>query len=331
MNVAVIGCGSISKNHTEGIAASGAKLVAVCDIKRERAEKLSEKYGGKVYTDFETLLKSESLDAVHICTPHYLHVPMAVRALECGVNVMLEKPPAMTESEFEALYGAAERSGKVITVCFQNRFNTTTNEVADIIESGRYGKLIGAKGIVTWKRCGEYYTESDWRGKLKTEGGGVLINQSIHTLDLLGYLLGTPKSVAATVSNLTHGDEIEVEDTVCAEIDYGKVRGLFFATTSCVDSPSAEITLFFENARVTFDSARITVTGKNVFETKDLKSGTLHGKSCWGSSHMIIINKFYECLEGGPNPCSLDSCKNTVRLMNAIYKNGITRPERESL
>ena len=138
-------------------------------------------------------------------------------------------------------------------------------------------------------------------------------------------------SVASTVANMTHGDEIEVEDTVCADIDYGDTRGTFFATTSCVDSPSAEITLFFDNARVTFDSGRITVTGKGVFETKDLKHGTVHGKSCWGSSHQIIIGKFYSCLNGGENPCSLDSCKNTVRLMSAIYKNSIIRPERESL
>ena len=326
MRAAIIGCGAIAPLHAEAILKSRATLTAVCDINVLRANAFAAKYGVSAYTDFEKVL--DKVDAVHICTPHYLHLPMAKYALLSGRDVVLEKPPAMTLSEFEDLKSRADAAKSRITVCFQNRFNATTDLAFEIIRDKRYGELVGAKGIVTWNREGGYYTHSDWRGKLKTEGGGVLINQSIHTLDLLNCFLGNPTSVSALVSNMTHGDELEVEDTVCAQIGYGDRRATFFSTTSAAASPAAEITLFFEKATVTLDSSRLVAKPKvgDIF-VFDKKQDTLHGKACWGDSHTRLIKQFYD----GVTPCPLYSCTYTMKLMNAIYGFGLSKPERITL
>lgn len=328
MKTAIIGCGAISKVHAEAVLKTNAALCAFCDIDVEKANAMAQKYGGKVYTDYISMLDTEKPDTVHICTPHFLHVEMAIEVLSRGINAVLEKPPAMTKQEFETLEKAVESSKADLTVCFQNRYNLTTDTVREIIADNRYGQIVGARGIVTWNREGDYYTKSDWRGKRKTEGGGVLINQSIHTLDLLNFLLGAPESVTSVIANMTHGDEIDVEDTVCANIRYSGKKAVFFATTSAVKSPAAEITLFFENADVTFDSKKITVTEKNA-DPKLItsKNGIACGKACWGSSHELLIKRFYE----GENPCTLQSCQATMELMSAIYKTETQKPERITL
>lgn len=310
---AIVGCGAISKVHAGGIAEAGASLIAVCDLLRERGEKICD----RVYTDLDSMLNSEQIDVLHICLPHCLHVPVAIKALERGINVMLEKPPAMDISEYGLLKTALERSNASLCVCFQNRYNETTQKAVEIIKSGEYGKLLGARGIVTWQREGAYYSESKWRGKKKFEGGGVLINQAIHTLDLLNFLLGSPKCVKSAVNNFTHPDT-DVEDNVSAVIDYPDSRALFFATTSFTSSPPAEITLSFEKANVTFDSKSLRVSSE---KTQEYSVGTVPGKAVWGNSHKIIISKFYDSLSGrADNPCTLESCYDTMKTLNEIYK-----------
>lgn len=316
---AIIGCGAISKTHAEAIKDSG-RLVALCDVVEERAKALSDNYGGAVYTDFETMLENEEIDVLHICLPHFLHVETAIRALEKGINVVLEKPPAMNESEFLRLKNAAD--GKKLCVCFQNRFNESTKLALDFIKSGEYGRLIGARGIVTWNRDGEYYSGSLWRGKKQYEGGGVLINQALHTLDLLNFFLGEPADIKSVCNNLTHPD-IDVEDNVVAVIDYeDDRRAVFYATTSSPSSPAAEITLMFENGTVTIDSSTILFK-RNKGEKKfvDLNASDGVGKSVWGSSHTRLISSFYSYVCGvGDNPCSLENCENTMKLLDKIYE-----------
>ena len=321
MRAAIVGCGSISKTHADAIQSNGGELIAVCDIIRERAVTLSENYGGKVYTDLDSMLEKEQIDVLHICLPHYLHVPVAIKALRNNVNVILEKPPAMTMAEFETLDEAVKNSEKSLCVCFQNRFNETTEKVMEIVHNGKYGKLMGARGIVTWKREGDYYSDSEWRGKKKYEGGGVLINQAIHTLDLLSYFLGTPKNVSSVCTNLTH-PEIDVEDNVSAVIEYENARAVFYATTSYVSSPGAELTLSFERATVTVDSHAICINPKDGdYSRTDFKSKLAVGKACWGTSHARIIGAFYRAITGdGDIPCTLDSCRNPIEIMNKIYE-----------
>lgn len=124
---------------------------------------------------------------MHICTPHYLHVPMAVYGLTHGVHVFMEKPPVISGEQLAQLEEAVAGSDRRLGLCFQNRYNPSVQEVKKLLASGEAGRIRGARGLVTWSRGREYYTESGWRGSLATEGGGALINQSVHTLDLLAY------------------------------------------------------------------------------------------------------------------------------------------------
>ncbi len=317
IRAAIVGCGSISKVHADGIIKSGGKIIAVCDIIPDRAKSICD----NIYTDIDTMLEKEQIDVLHICLPHHLHVPVAVKALEKDVNVLLEKPPAMNSCELDILSSAVKNSTKKLCVCFQNRFNETTDKALEYIKNKMLGKLLGARGIVTWNRDGAYYSESDWRGSKDTEGGGVLINQAIHTLDLLGVFLGKAKSVKASVNNFTHPD-IDVEDNVSAVIDYENGRGVFFATTSNVTSPAAEITLFFEHGNISIDTNTLCVMPKGrEREFYDYTVGSGIGKACWGESHRRVINGFYKSVLGdGDIPCSLYDCYDTINVMNKIYE-----------
>jgi len=255
---------------------------------------------------------------------------MAMDALSRGINVVLEKPPAITPYQFGKLLQAQKDSTAKICTCFQNRYNSTTLFAKDLIEKEQYGKLLGASGIVTWDRGGKYYTDSGWRGKYATEGGSVLINQALHTLDLLSFFLGKPTFVRSVIANMSHS-EIETEDTVCAEIGYSGKKAVFYSTISNCASPDAQTTLFFEEASVEIRAHDCVIRQKNMPARIQADCAPNPGKECWGSSHAIIINKFYESLTGGENPCTLDSCKDTMNLLYAIYDQDLSKGEKRVL
>ena len=327
---AIVGCGAISGVHAAAVSKAGARLAAVCDIKPERAACLAEKTGARAYASFEEMLEKEKIDVLHICTPHFLHLPMAKTALERGIHTVLEKPPAMNEGEFLKLSRTESASSASLCVCFQNRLNATTAHALSIVNSGEYGELLGARGIVTWCRRGGYYTDSSWRGRYETEGGGVLINQAIHTLDLLNYFLGKPTSVRSLCANMSH-PETETEDTVCAEINYGDKNAVFYATVSNCASPEAKITLFLKHASIELGSHECILRpehgGAIVYDVSEKAPG----KVCWGNSHSELIGRFYQSLEGGDNPCPLESCRDTMRILTAVYSGGLKATERKDL
>ena len=224
--VGVVGCGGIAQVHGTVLQhLEGVELVGCADIKPERAQAFAETYGGRAYSSMEELLEHEQLDAVHLCTPHYLHTPMAKLAASRGLHVFTEKPPVMTWeqwAEFRQLEQAPVRVG----VCFQNRYNPSVQLLREVLASGKAGKVLGARAFVTWHREAPYYTESGWRGSLQTEGGGVLINQSIHTLDLLGQFLGRATQVEASMMNHHLKGVIEVEDMMEAYLTFGEAHAI---------------------------------------------------------------------------------------------------------
>ena len=228
MKTCLVGCGGIAAVHgsvlTSGI---DTEFVAAADIKPEKAQTYAENFHTKPYPSLESMLEAEKPDVLHICTPHYLHVPMAIYSLERNINVFMEKPPAISFDQLEELKKAAAKSEAQLGFCYQNRYNASIRAAKDLIDSGKAGKVLGARAFVTWCRGAAYYTESGWRGSLKTEGGGVLINQSVHTQDLLCFLLGDPTAVDATMTNHHLKDVIEVEDTLEAYIDFNGVHANF--------------------------------------------------------------------------------------------------------
>ena len=182
--VALVGCGSISGNHLGGILAAGQTVCALCDIDPAQAKKKAEKFGlteAEIYTDYTEMLDCEKPDAVHICTPHYLHAPMIIEALGRNIHVLCEKPLCISIEQLEKIREAAGISSAQLGVCHQNRWKPSMKELRRLAQVG----VKGAFGSVVWNRDEDYYKSGAWRGSWAEEGGGVMINQALHTLDLL--------------------------------------------------------------------------------------------------------------------------------------------------
>lgn len=326
MKSAIIGCGGIAQVHAKSIEKlPNTHLTAVADIIAERAEAMASEYGAKAYTDWEEMLEKEEIDVVHICTPHYLHTPMAAVALKKGISVFMEKPPVTSWEQWEMLTQAEKeaKNGAKLGFCFQNRFNPCVKYVKEQIEKGSFGAVKGIRGFVTWNRTAPYYTESGWRGTKEKECGGVLINQSIHTMDLMQYLMGKkPVFVEATSANHHLKGIIEVEDTLEAYISYGEETSCFYATTSYAADVAPIIELECEYARVRIEDPNVTVfRAGNQVEVVEGEDQECLGKSYWGSGHLHCINSFYESLEQGvPFSIGLKQIKDTVWLMLGAYE-----------
>lgn len=326
---AVIGCGNISRRHIAALSGSEhAKLICACDIKEEKARAVAEKEGCDFCADYHTILNDPTIDCVHICTPHYLHAPIALEAMEKGKHVFTEKPMAMTTADCNAMTKTAERTGKHLGICFQNRYKSTNAALYELVRSGKAGRPLGGRGIVTWHRTPEYYSQSGWRGAWKTEGGGVLINQSIHTLDLLLWVLGKPVSVSARCATARLSDTIEVEDTADAVISFENgAQAVFFATNCyCADSPVL-FEIMCENALLRVgDELEIFWNDGRREVIKDT-SPTTDDKSYWGNCHNIIIDDFYRSiLENRPFAVNGGEGIKAIALIEEIYKSaGIKR------
>lgn len=325
--IGIVGCGHIAQVHAWALSRMDQlQLVACTDIVPEHAEKLSGQYtNGKaaVYEDYSKMLVEIKPDVVHICTPHHLHVPMAISALKKDCSVFMEKPPAITQKEFDNLKEIEKQSKGRIGFCFQNRYNDTTKELDRIVAEGILGEVIGARGFVTWRRDESYYSD-DWHGILSKEGGGALINQSIHTLDLMLRYLGSPTKLASSIHNHHLTDIIEVEDTVEAWMEFEKgKRACFYASTAYVTDAPVILELSFENGRVTMIDRMITVNenGKKPEQIFcDVSPGI--GKSYWGNGHLLCIQDFYEALSfGAPFQNDISGVENTLRTTMNIYKN----------
>jgi len=320
--VALVGCGSVSANHFFAIKnIDEVELVALCDTRRDKAEAANEKhgFGARIYTDYYEMLDSEELDAVHIATPHYLHAEMTVEALSRGIYVFSEKPMCINTEQMEAMLRAERESTASAAVCFQNRFCPAILKAKEIVAED--GGAITGYGSLFWERDEKYYTESGWRGFYATEGGGVMINQAIHTLDLLCEFLGKPTTVRATTNNRHLKGIIEVEDT-CEGIigfDTGKVAN-FYATTSFHGAASTTLFLVTKNHTVEMRGYDLFVDGELV-DTNDHKNFV--GKACYGNGHLPLIRRFYEAIdEGAEMPVTLESAKHAVKLLLAAYRSG---------
>lgn len=329
MKTAIVGCGNIAAVHAASLGEmEGCTQVGFADIKRERAEKFASRYGGNAYASLEELLEKERPDVLHICTPHYLHVPMAVCALSHGAHVFMEKPPVISRQQLSELKEAAGHSEKRIGFCFQNRYNPCVLLARRLLES-EAGKIRGARGLVTWSRDEKYYTESGWRGSLATEGGGALINQSVHTLDLLVRLLGKPLWTDAGMKNHHLQGIIEVEDTMEAFIRFADSSACFYATTAYCADAAPLIEIVCENMTIRMEDPEVTIFYRDGRVKKpSLDPRKPMGKSCWGSSHAACISAFYEAiLKQSRFEEDLDGVMDTVRLMLAIYesaRNGVS-------
>ncbi len=302
MKVAVVGCGNVSANHFEALELTdGVEITAVADIDGEKARKWAEKTGSRAYTDYDEMLANEELDAVHIATPHYLHTPMAVKALKKGINVFLEKPCSVTAEEADELIKAQTESGKQVGICFQNRYNTSSIIVKEVIDSGFYGKITDVRAFVTWNRGKDYYSDG-WHGRADKECGGVLINQAIHTIDLVQYFAGGCRSLSAHVFNDHLKGVIDVEDTGVIRMLTGSgALAVVYATTAYGENAPVMIEVKLEKTTLRIEGDMLyRLDGDYGFDVICTNSSeSTVGKSYWGTGHKAIIRDFYDCLKTG--------------------------------
>ncbi len=265
LNVAVIGAGVMGSSHVKDIASlHNTRLVAVCDIVRERADGPAAQYGVKAFYDYRDLLQQPGLDAVVIATPHYDHTPISIDFLQRGVHVMVEKPIAVHAKDARKMIEAYERAkqdhpGLVFAAMFMCRTYGYYRKIKELIDDGELGKLVRATWIVTdWFRTQAYYDNGGWRATWRGEGGGVLLNQCPHNLDLYQWFFGMPRRITGFASiGKYHNIEVEDEVTGFFEHENGMV-GHFITTTG--ESPGSnhlEIAgdmgkLVFENGKLTF-------------------------------------------------------------------------------
>lgn len=256
IHLALIGCGRIAHKHIEALVnnVKTVKLCAVCDIVPERAAALAGEYRGKllekecpvpevtVTDNYRELLTRSDITAVAIATESGKHAPLALEFLRAGKHVLVEKPMALATADADAMIELAEAKGLILAVSHQNRFNPTVQKVRQAVESGRFGRIIAGNARILWNRNQNYYRQAPWRGTYEQDGG-CLMNQCIHNIDLLQWMLGgEPREVQAMLGNFDH-PYIEAEDYGSIQIRFaggaiGNVEG-----TVCVYPKNLEETL----------------------------------------------------------------------------------------
>ena len=329
LRVGVIGCGRISVMHFVSIGSiDEVELVACCDIKKERADAAAKEYGVKAYTSYEEMLDTEKLDAVHLCLPHHLHCKVAIAAFERGVHVLTEKPMDIDYASAENAVKRAKELGVTFGVIFQCRYNNSAKLVKDAVTGGRLGKIISARSTLTWTRPDDYYAGSDWKGTWDKEGGGVVIDQAIHSIDLVRWVVDSEvESVSCSMANRGH-KLVDVEDSAEGLVTFrnGVKYGFYCMNNYGCDEP-IEIRLYCEKGRVIFgyDDATITYNDGTV-ETAHQDENKLSykgGKDYWGIHHVKQIRQFYDALLGKAElEISGEEALKTHKLVMDIYECG---------
>lgn len=305
IRVAVVGCGSISVMHLDSIVSlDEVELVAVCDIKSERAEKKADKYGVKSYTDYKEMFEKEDLNAIHICLPHYLHTVVACEAFKKGINVLSEKPMSIKYDDAVNAVELAKQCGVQYGVIFQCRYNTPSQLIKQRITDGSLGSVKCGRTTLTWYRPDNYYDSSDWKGTWDKEGGGVVIDQAIHSLDLANWMIDSePIEIQSSLHNRNHKNMI-VEDSAEGLIKYknGALLSFYAMNNYFVDEP-IEIRLYCENGTAIFsyDKAVIEYNDGRIETVENQTDDVLTqsgGKEYWGFKHNVQIKQFYNALLG---------------------------------
>jgi len=321
---AIIGCGGIHKVHAAALERMDNVTYAIaCDNKEARAKASAETYGAVPETDFEKVLADPTIDVVHLTLPHYLHGPFAAKALKAGKHVLVEKPMAVTCEQARELIALSEETGKTLGVIFQNRYNPSSLKMKEILESGELGKVTCIRGRVSWYR-GENYYSDDWHGRWDTECGGVMINQAIHTLDLVQWMANRPAlEITGHISNDSLQGVIEVEDTAHARIRFEDgILGIFDATTAYAVDDEVEVEAVCEKGSLWLRSGFLYLkkAGEELTQLASPDEEVAVGKAAWGSSHVHQIMDFYKSLEKGEKPwISGVEGFNAVALVTALY------------
>ncbi len=254
----IVGCGVIGPYHAQAITSlPDAELVAVADLIPERAQKLAQKFQVTPYGDFQEMLAREQLDVVDICTPSGLHREHASQAMRSRRHVIVEKPMEISSAAIAEMLRVQQETGMKLAVISQHRFDLATRQVYDLVEEQAFGRLVLGNAAVPWWRSQAYYDSGEWRGTWELDGGGVLMNQSIHSIDLLQWLMGPVRSVYAYTDTLVH--RMETEDVAVAVLRFANgALGTISATTGAYPGVSTRIEIYGDKGSAVIEDDRLS-------------------------------------------------------------------------
>ncbi|MDR3634794.1 MAG: Gfo/Idh/MocA family oxidoreductase [Isosphaeraceae bacterium] len=344
LRTALVGCGKVGQTHALALSSlPESEFVAVCDANRDRAETFAARFGASAYTDVAAMVNGSGVEAVLIATPHPLHAEAAVRAAEGGAHVLIEKPMAATLEDCDAILAAAGKARITLGVISQRRLYEPVRRMKQAIDAGKVGRpVLGVFQMYSW-RDPAYYQSDPWRGKWATEGGGVLVNQSPHQLDLLMWFLGDVEEVSGYWANLNH-PQIEVDDTAVASIRFrGGALGAVITSVSQKPGLFTKVHVHGSNGAsvgVETDRGATFIAGVSEIAEPPLNDlwtipGEEHllagfqeqdrakfvGVDAASHYHALQIRDFLQAaLEGRPPLVSGEAGRTVVELFTAIYR-----------
>lgn len=309
-----------------------AKLVAVTSRREERAKEFASKWNLDLwYTDHKEMLEKAPIDAVIISVPHYLHYPMAIDAIKADKHTLVDKPMAINLKEADEMINEAKKRDVKLGVNLQSRFDSTFRKVKEAVEEGRFGRLILGEAYVKWFRTQEYYESSSWRGRWTTEGGGALINQAIHTIDLLLWIMGPPKYLWAQIDTVAH--KIEVEDLAVAAIRFeNDALGVIEGSTATYPGLPTQLEIHGTKGTAIIEGEvlkRWSVLGEKEVIVEKAKEGL----QSWArpelvpaTNHAALVKDFAEAVLNDREPfVNGIEGRRSLEIIMAIYKSGRSR------
>jgi predicted dehydrogenase len=326
---AIVGTGAIATSHAEALRAAGERveLVAVVDVDGDRAAGFAKEWGvPRVYASLAALLDAEQLDVVHVCTPPRAHVPLALECLAANVNVLVEKPPALSLSEIDLLIAAERTSAGRVATVFQHRFGPAAIRLRRLVAEGVFGRSLVAKCDTLWYR-GDAYFDVPWRGTWESEGGGPTMGHGIHQFDLMLSVLGPWREIRAVAARLAR--DVRTEDVSMALVTFAD--GTVASVINSVLSPreTSELRFDFEHATVEvehlygYTDAHWAVTPAPGHD--DVVGRWREEQSGMVSGHQCQMAAFLDALDSGETPpVTLADTRNTMEFIAALYASAFT-------
>jgi UDP-N-acetyl-2-amino-2-deoxyglucuronate dehydrogenase len=328
IHIGLIGGGNISETHARAARAiPDVEVSAIYGTNADKTARLCREHGGTAYQDFDSFLKHRPMDMVIIGSPSGLHAEQGIAAARRGLHVLTEKPIEISTTRADALIQSAKQSGVQLGVIFQDRMKPHIRRLKNWIEQGVLGKVLLVDAHVKWYRPPEYYAASRWRGRLALDGGGALINQGVHTVDLLLWLLGDVVRVQARTATLLH--KIEAEDTAVATLEFANgALGIFHATTAAypgyprrVEISGTEGTVILEHDRIIAADLRNAPAAVSESSTPDENKSSSSAAVSDFRGHQAVFEDFLAAIQE-KRTCACDGIegRRSIALVESIYR-----------
>ncbi|MBO5735296.1 MAG: Gfo/Idh/MocA family oxidoreductase [Clostridia bacterium] len=324
----IIGCGVIADFHASALfgLSEDAVLVGVADARLPAAERFAREKQVRAFESVDELLACPEIDVVTICVPSGLHAELAIKAANAGKHIIVEKPMAITKEQLDAMEEACERNGVMLSSVAQSRFTSGVRKAKQAIEEGHLGKLVCADVYMKFNHSQEYYNTGGWRGTKAMDGGGALMNQGIHGVDLLLYLAGDVKSVYAVSKTLAR--QIEVEDTLSAVLEFKSgATGVIQATTSVYPGYPRRLELNGDKGTIVLEEGNLIrwdmedTTLPAVTLKSNVRSSASTPTDFSADNHTKQFKDVIQALRGGTKPLvDLREGRRAVDLILAIYQ-----------